>query len=97
MLEGVGGVFTFRIENGHGYGQFVIRHVMVADDKVYAKGFGICNFFDCLDAAIEHNDECYTAFCCVVHCLDTDTITFLITVRNVVFNVGIELLQELVH
>ena len=57
MLERIGGVHTLGIEDGHSRRQFLIGHVMVADDKVYAKRVGIVDFFDCLDAAVEHNNQ----------------------------------------
>ena len=37
VLEGVGVVFAFGIEDGYGVGQLVIGYVMVADDEVYAQ------------------------------------------------------------
>ena len=91
MLEGVGRVFTLRIQNGHCIGQFIIGHVMVTDNEIDAQRFRIGDFIDCLNAAIQHNNEFDTLFSCIVQSLLADTIAFLVTVGNIVFNVGIEL------
>ena len=97
MFEGIGGILTLGIEDGDGIRQFVIRYVMVTHNKVDAKRLGITDFIDCLDAAIEHNNKFDVFLCSRIQRFLTDTIAFLIAVGNVVLNVGIELLQELVH
>ena len=97
MLEGVGGVLALRIEDRHRIRQFIIRHMMVADDEVDTQLFRIGNLSDGLDTAVEYDNEFDTFFCCIVHCLDTDTIALLITVGDIVFNIGIELLQKFIH
>ena len=91
MLEGVSRVLTLRIQNGHSIGQFIVGHVMVTDDEINAQRLRIGDFIDCLNAAIQHNNEFDTLFGCIVQSLLADTITLLITVGNIVFNVGIEL------
>ena len=65
---------------------------MVADDEVYTLCLGILDFLDRLDTAIEHNHQFNTRFFRIVYSLSADTIALLITVRNIVFDVGIELL-----
>ena len=56
VLEWEGVVGTFRVEYGHGWWHHVVGHVMVADDEVDAKAFGILNLLDCLDAAVEYDN-----------------------------------------
>ena len=97
MLEGIGRVFTLRIKDSHSIWQFIIRYMMVADDEVYTQPFGIGNLVDSLNTAIENDNEFNTLFCRIVQCLNTDTIPFFITVWDIVFNIGIELLQKLIH
>ena len=97
MLERVGGVLTLRVEDGHSGWQFIIRHVMITHDKVNAQRLGVSYLLDCLYATVKHNNQFNTFFRCIVQSLDTDTIALIVTVGNIVFNMGIELLQKLVH
>ena len=70
--------------------------MMVADDEVYAKRLGILHLLDCLDAAIEDDDEFHTCFLGIVYTLVANSISLLVSVGNIIVDVGIELLQELV-
>ena len=66
--------------------------MMVADDEVYALTLGIGYLLDGLDAAIEHNHQFNTRFFRIVYSFPADTIALLIAVRDIILNVGIELL-----
>ena len=70
---------------------------MVTDNKVYAQFLGIGYLFDSLDAAVEHDDEFHTCFCRKLYSFPAHSVPFLFTVGDVVVDVGIELLQELIH
>ena len=55
MLEGVGRVLTLWIEDSHSWRQYLIGHVMIADDEINVMLFGLSYFVDCLNAAVQHN------------------------------------------
>ena len=88
---------ALRVEYSHSGWHHVVGNMMVADDEVYAKAFGIFNLLDGLDAAIEDDDEFHTSFMCKVYSLFAYSIAFVISVGDVVIDVGIELLQKLIH
>ena len=71
--------------------------MMIADDEIYAKTLGIFYLLDSFDAAIQDNDEFYTCFVRKVYSLFAYSIAFVVSVWYVVINVGIKLLQKLVH
>jgi hypothetical protein len=96
VLKGIGGVFTLRIENSHSRRHHLVRHVVVADDEIYALLFGIRYLLDGLDATVKYDNEFYPCFCCIVYSLLADTIALFLAVGDIVVDVGIELLQELV-
>ena len=97
MLEREWIVRTLRIEYGHSRWHHIVRNVMVADDEVYAKTLGVFYLLDSFDAAIQDNDEFYTCFVRKVYSLFAYSIAFVVSVWYVVINVGIKLLQKLVH
>ena len=93
----IGGILTLGIEDGNCWRQFLVGHVVVANNEINAQTLGIGNFFDCLDAAVEHNDEFYTRLVGVVHTLNRHPISLLVSVGNVVVEFRIELLQEAIY
>ena len=97
VLEGVGRVAPLGVEYGHCGRQFFVRLVVVADDEVDAPLLGVCYLVDGLDAAVEHDDEFHTCLCCVVYALSAYSVSLALAVGYVVVDVGIELLQKLVH
>ena len=97
VVVGIRRVGTLGIQYRHGGGHDIVGNMVVADDEVNATLISIRNFVDCLDAAIEHNNQFYTCLCCIVYSLDADTIALLVTIRDIVFHVGIVLLQKLIH
>ena len=66
--------------------------MVVADDEVDTLLLRIGNLLDCLDTAVEDNNQFYTGLLGIIYSLDTDPIAFLLTVGDIVLNVGIELL-----
>ena len=66
ILERIGIAFELRVENGNSVGQHIVGHMVVADDEVDAFFLGILNLFDCLDSAIEHNNQLHSDFGSVV-------------------------------
>ena len=71
--------------------------MMVADNKVNAYAFGVSNLVDCLDTAIENDNQFHTCFQSVVYSFFAHPITLFIAVGDVIIHIGIELLQKLVH
>ena len=59
VFVGIGGILALGVEDGCSLRQLIVRHVMVADNEVYALSLGICYFFNSLDATIEHDDKFY--------------------------------------
>ena len=96
VLEGIGGVRSFGIQYGYGTRQHIVWHVVVADDEVYAQRLSIGNLVDSLDAAVEHDNQFHTFLCRIVESFLADAVSLLIAVGDVVFHIGIELLQKLV-
>ena len=87
MGIGVGVVVHFRIEYGVCLGQRVVRHVVVANDEIYAVLFCIGNFVDCLYSAIEHDYQFDIIGYGMVDAFYRYAIAFFIACRNIVFNV----------
>ena len=85
-------IFTFRIQDGHSRWHRFVWNVMVTNNKVNAKAFGIRNFIDCLYAAIENNNKFHTCFTSIVYSLLAHSISFVVSVWDIVVYVGIELL-----
>ena len=91
------GICAFGVQYCHCRRQLVIRHMMVADDEVYAFVLGVLDFVYCLYAAVQYDDKFHPRFLGKVYALTRDTISFLIPVRDVVVYVGGILFQELVN
>ena len=96
MLKRIGGVFTLRIQDGHGRRQYLVGHMMIADDEVYAEFLGICYLFYGLDATVEHYNQFDTGLLGIFYSLSADAITLFLAVGDVVVDIGIELLQEFI-
>ena len=71
------------IENSYGTRQRFIGHMVVADDEIDAKRFGIGYFLDGFDAAVEHDDKPYAGFCSKIHSLFRDAVPLFIPVGDV--------------
>ena len=97
MLERISVVSTFGIKNGNGRRQFIVGHVMVAYDEVDAETLGIGYFVNGLDAAVEDYDELYTRLLGIVDALLAHTVALVVTVGDVILDVGVELLYKLIH
>ena len=97
MLEGVGVILALGVEDGHGRRHHLVGHMMVADNKVYALFLRIGYLLDGLDAAIEDDNKFHTSLLGIVYSFLTHTISLIVAVRDIIFNVGIETLQEFVH
>ena len=65
---------------------------MIADNKVYTEIFGISNFIDCFNTAIKDDNEFDTRFLGIVYSFFADSLSFFITIGNIVVYIGIELL-----
>ena len=70
---------------------------MVADDEVDAFFLGILNLFDCLDSAIEHNNQLHADFGSVVDTFHWNAISFLVTGGDIVFHIRIKIKEILIH
>ena len=96
VLEWVGVIGTFRIKDGDGRRQLLVRHVMVADDEVDAHLFGPCDLLVGFNAAVEDNNQLHASLAGVLQSFVAYSIAFIVTVRNVIVDVGVELLQKFV-
>ena len=96
ILERVGAVLALGVEYGHCLWQFVVGHVVVADDEVNAQLLGVADFLDGLNAAVEHDNQFHAVLCRQVESLLADAVAFFVAVGDIVLQVGVELLQELV-
>ena len=92
VMEGVGRVSAFRVEDSHSRWHHLVGHMMVADDEVDAPLLSIGYFLYRLDTAVEHDDELYLLLHCIVDALDTHAISLFISVGDIVFNVRVKLL-----
>ena len=97
MLEGVGVVLPLGVEDSHGIGQLVIGVVVVADDEVDAKALGIVYHLVGLDATVEDDDELHTRLMGKVYPLLAHAVALVVAVGDIIVDIGIELLQKLVH
>lgn len=95
MFERVGIFFQFRIEDCCSARKFVVGHVMVADDEVYIFAFGVSYFLHCFYTAVESDNECNSAFFGIVYTLRRNAISLVITVGDIIFEVGIKILKNL--
>ena len=71
--------------------------MMVADDEIDAQSLGVGNLLYGLDATVENNDEFHPRVLRILQSFAAHPITLIVAVGNVVVDVGVELLQELVH
>ena len=92
MFERIGVVFSFGVQNSGSLWHFLIRHVMVADDEVYAQLFGVFNFFYRLYSTVEYYYQSHTRFVGEVDTLTAHSISLVVAVGNVVVDVGVILL-----
>lgn len=81
------------IEYGHGVGQTVAGHVVVADYEVDAETAGIVDLVYGLDAAVKYYHKAYALRGCVVDATLRNPVASVVACRDVVFNVGIEVAQ----
>ena len=96
MFAGICASAEFRIEYGGSRRQFGVGHMMVADDEVYAFVFGIFDFLIGLYAAVEYDDELDIAAGGIVNAFARYAIPLLVAGRDVIFYVGIVVLQVFV-
>ena len=97
MLERERIIWSLRIQYGHSWWHHVVWNMMIANDKIYAKAFGIFYLLDSFDAAIKDNNKFYTCFVGKVYSFQAYTISFIVAIGDVVVDIRIELLQKLVY
>ena len=97
VLERIGVVLALGIEDGHGIRHHVVGHVMVADNKINTYALGISNLLDGLDATVEDDNQFHTRLFGIFQSFLADAIPLVVTVGDIVVNVGIELLKKLIH
>ncbi len=94
VVERIGAVFALGIEHSHGRGQLHVGEMVVADDGVDAQFLGVFDFLHGLDAAVERNQQGAAMFLGRVDAFVRHTVTLVITIGNVVFDVRVELPEE---
>ena len=87
MLERISIIFTFRVKDSYRLWHLLVRHMMVTDDEVYPQALSICNLLHCLNSAIKDNNKFNACFLGVINSLVTYSITFVVTVGNVIIYV----------
>ena len=97
VLVGIRVVLALGVQDGHGGRQYLVGHVVVADDEVDAFLPGIRNLLYGLDAAVQHDDELYARLHGVVHSFVRHPVAFVVAVGDVIVDVRIELLNKLVN
>ena len=97
MFVRVGRVSSFRIKDGCRFRQDIVGNVMVAYDEVYSLFFGIGYFIYCLYSAVKHNDKFYSGFVGIVHSLGCHSVSFVISVGDIIVDIRVELLEELIY
>ena len=97
MVEWIGGVLALGVEDSYSGRHFLVRHMMVTNNKVYAEFLGIGNLVYGFYATVENDDEFYTFFLSLVDAFAAHPISLVVAVGDVVFYIGIELLQHFIH
>ena len=69
MLEWERVVWLLGVEYGHGRWHHLVGHVVITDNEIDAKSLGILYFLDCLDTAVEDNNQFDTCFVGIVYSL----------------------------
>ena len=83
LVERVGAIGAFRIENGYRTGNLLGGEVMVADDEIHALSLRIGYLLRGFDAAVEGDDERHALAGGVIDSLDGDTVPFGVAVGDV--------------
>ena len=87
MFERVGVVFPLGVECRYCGRQFLIRYVVVADNEVDAKAFGIRDFLDCLNPAIKYDYEFNACLFGIFYTFVAYSISFVVAVGYVLIDV----------
>ena len=87
MLIRIVRIRPFRIEDSHRIRQFVVGHVVVADNKIYPPLLGVGDFFDCLNATIQGDNQGYAMFLSVLNASERDTVALIVTIRDIIIQV----------
>ena len=96
VLERKGIVRTLWVENSHSRRHHLVWHVVITNDEIYAKRLGIFYFLDGFDATVKDDNQFYTCLVGKVYSFFADSVSLVISVGDIVIDVGIELLQELI-
>ena len=96
-LEGISVVDQLGIQNRCRVRQLIVRNMVITHDELDALFLGIRNLVDCLDAAIEHDNQFHPNRSRIIDTLQRDTITVVITRRDIVFQIGVNVLKILIH
>ena len=94
VLERIAVVGTLGVEHRHSWRQRLVGHMMVTDNEVDAQTLGIGHLFNGLDATVENDDQLYSVFVGIVYSFLAHTISLFIAVGDIIFDVGIKLLQK---
>ena len=84
MLVRIDGVYALGIQYSHGIRQNVVRHVMVADNKVDPQLLGIFDLFDGFDTAVERDHQRDSVFTGIVDSFIRNPVSFVVPVRNII-------------
>lgn len=97
VVERIIAVVPFGIQYGSGIRQGLVGKVVVADDDVDALFLGIPDLLDSLDAAVEGDYQRVAVLACPVYTLVGYAVSLIVAVRNVVFDIWVEIAYKGVH
>ena len=83
MFVGILRVGTFGIEHSHGGRQFVVGHVMVANDEIDAPLIGVGHLVDGFDTTVERNDQRDAVFDGIVDAFVRNTVALVVPIGNI--------------
>jgi hypothetical protein len=83
IIERIMAILALRVQYGNGSRKFFVRKMMVANDNIDAFGSSVSHFLHCLDTAVKGNYQLETVLCGPINTLAGDTVTLVITVRDV--------------
>ncbi|GFI14669.1 hypothetical protein IMSAGC008_02229 [Muribaculaceae bacterium] len=97
MRAGVCGAFELGIEYGYRRWKLGVRHMVVAYYEIDAAFGCIAYFVDGLYSAVENYYELYAAFGHIVYAFAGYAVAFLVAGGDIVFELGVKILQIAVH
>ena len=87
VLKGIMVVGAFGVKNGHCWRHLFVGNVVVTYNEVDAQRFGVSNFFDGLNSAVEDDNKLYARLVSIIYAFATNAVAFFVAVGYVILNV----------